>query len=251
MFVRTAALITLTLSSDAYALVGNSRPAPASMARHVVLIAGSGGSFCSGVLIATDLVVTAGHCVNEGQSYKLIRFSDGGAPTFLDVASATRHPQFDIKAFLNHRAAADVAIMKLAQPLGAPFVPARLASSAQKTTVGDQLTIAGYGVAVRGDGKTGGTLRAATLTVTGQPGTLQIRLVDPITNVTAPGQGACTGDSGAPAFGPLNTVIGLVSWTTGPQNEDGCGGLTGLTPLSRYLPWITDVASRFGSPLPR
>jgi secreted trypsin-like serine protease len=198
-----------------------------------------------------DLVATAGHCVNQGQSYKLIRFSEGGAPTFLDVASATRHPQFDIKAFLNHRATADVAIMKLAQPLGAPFVPARLAPSTQKTAVGDRLTVAGYGVAVRGEGKTGGMLRAATLTVTGQPGTLQIRLVDPTTNVTTPGLGACTGDSGAPAFDSLNAVIGVVSWTTGPQNEDGCGGLTGLTPLSRYLPWMTDVANRLGSPLPR
>jgi hypothetical protein len=33
--------------------------------------------------------------------------------------------------------------------------------------------LVGYGVTVRGDGRTGGTARAASLVVTGQPGSLQ------------------------------------------------------------------------------
>ena len=51
----------------------------------------------------------------------------------------------------------------------------------------------------------------------------------------ARGFGGCTGDSGAPAFdgeGPL--VIGVVSWSTGPEDTEGCGGLTGVTPLLLY-----------------
>ena len=46
--------------------------------------------------------------------------------------------------------------------------------------------------------------------------------------------GACTGDSGAPVFedkpsGPV--IVGVVSWSTGPNGSAGCGGITGVTPL--------------------
>src|SRR5690606_34977039 len=127
--------------------------------------------------------------------------------------------------------------------------PARLADPGLRAAVGDRFTIRGYGLAVRGDGKTGGTLRAATLITTGQPGNLQIRLLDPATRGERPGLGACTGDSGAPAFttGAPPSVIGVVSWSTGPGGSAGCGGLTGVTPLSLYKSWIVDEARRLGS----
>ena len=110
------------------------------------------------------------------------------------------------------------------------------------------LTVSGYGLAVRGNGKTGGTLRAARLAVTGHPGNLQIRLVDPATGGARAGMGACTGDSGAPVF-EGSALIGVVSWSTGPNNSAGCGGLTGITPLALYRNWIIETARRFGSPL--
>jgi hypothetical protein len=31
--------------------------------------------------------------------------------------------------------------------------------------------------------------------------------------------------------------------------SDGCGGLTGVTPLARYLAWIVEQARKMGSPL--
>jgi len=40
-----------------------------------------------------------------------------------------------------------------------------------------------------------------------------------------------------------------VSWSTGPNNTDGCGGLTGVTPLARYRGWIVDAAGKIGAPL--
>jgi secreted trypsin-like serine protease len=45
-------------------------------------------------------------------------------------------------------------------------------------------------------------------------------------------------------------VIGVVSWTTGAKNSEGCGGLTGVTPLARYRDWIVQTASKLGSPPP-
>jgi hypothetical protein len=128
-----------------------------------------------------------------------------------------------------------------------------LAPPGNPVAPGDRFVVAGYGLTVRGDGKTGGTVRAATLVATGQPGTLQIRLADPATRGERAGLGACTGDSGAPAFrdiGGTLAVIGVVSWSTGPAATDGCGGLTGVTPLTRYHGWIVEQAGKMGSPLP-
>ena len=115
---------------------------------------------------------------------------------------------------------------------------------------GDRFVVVGYGVAVPGDGKSGGTLRAATLVATGQPGTLQIRLADPATKGERGGLGACTGDSGGPLYqetaGGL-AIIGVVSWSTGPNFEAGCGGVTGVTPLELYRRWIEEQARKMGS----
>src|SRR5260370_28653061 len=135
-----------------------------------------------------------------------------------------------------HRATADVALLQLGAPakgkttaaLGMPNIP---------IVVGSRFTIAGIGVAVRGDGKSGGAIRVAGLVATGKPGTLQIRLVDPVSQGTRDGLGACTGDSGGPVFedkesGPV--IVGVVSWSTGPNGSAGCRGLTGGTPPAPY-----------------
>jgi hypothetical protein len=249
-FIAVAAMLALRLA--AHAMVGGAPPADPAIARHVVLIVGSRGTFCTGVAIARDLVLTAAHCTLPGADYKLMEFDAAHRPLLRDVTEVAHHPQFDLKLLLAHRATADVSLLRLAAPLGAAFAPAPLAASAQAVAPGDAFTVAGFGVAVRGDGKTSGTLRAATLIATGQPGTLQIRLMDARARDERGGLGACTGDSGAPVFvaqGDRLVVAGVVSWSTGPKLAAGCGGLTGITPLVRYRDWIVETARRMGSRL--
>ena len=233
----------------AAAMVGGAADANEALARHVVMLVGSRGTFCSGVAIARNVLLTAAHCVLPGADYKLAELDAARQPVLKDVATVARHPGFDADAALRQRVTADIALLKLAEPLASRFVPAALAAPRRPIVVGDLLLVAGYGVAARGDGRTGGTLRAARLAVTGQPGTLQIRLVDPATKGDRPGLGACTGDSGAPvledAGGQLG-VLGVVSWTTGPALSEGCGGLTGVTPLGRYRDWIVTTAGKLG-----
>jgi len=242
----------LSLCMPAAAMVGGATDVTGSgLGRHVVLIVGSRGNSCSGVALAPDLVLTVAHCVLPDAEYLIVEFDAAHHPQLKPVTSVTRHPSFKLETMLAHRATADVALLKLAEPLAAPAMPAPLAA---RTTFapGEHFTVAGYGLAVRGDGKTGGRVRAANLVATGRPGTLQVRLVDPATGGERPGLGACTGDSGAPAFeetGNMAAIVGLVSWSTGPNGSDGCGGLTGLTPLVIYRDWITSTARRLGSPL--
>jgi len=251
---RRLAVLALLMGfcAPADAIVGGATDVTGNgVGRHVVLIVGSRSNFCSGIALAPDLVLTVAHCVLPGAEYKIVEFDAAHRPELKPVTTVARHPGFRLETMLAHRATADVALLKLAGPLAAPAVPAPLTG---RTTfaVGERFTVAGYGVAVRGDGKTGGTVRAASLVATGRPGTLQVRLVDPATAGERAGLGACTGDSGAPALeenGGKAVVVGVVSWSTGPGGSDGCGGLTGLTPLVIYRDWIISTARRLGSPL--
>jgi secreted trypsin-like serine protease len=250
-----AGLAVTGASGAAPAMVGGAQPAATGIGRSVVMILGSYGSTstaCTATAIARDLLLTAAHCVQPGADYKLVVSKAGNAPVLKDIARIEREPQFQMQRLFSHLATADVALIKLAEPLPARIAPVRIGSETEAVAVGDMLVVAGYGDTVRGDGRTGGTVRAAALVVTGQPGSLQIRLVDPATKGMNAGLGACTGDSGAPAFrdaqGSL-TVIGVVSWSTGPNLTAGCGGLTGITPLMRYRAWIVETARRLGSPL--
>jgi hypothetical protein len=190
--------------------------------------------------------------VQPGADYKLADAEPGRMPVLKDINRIERDPEFDLKRLFAHLATADVALLKLAQPLPARIPPVRLGGDNETVAAGDTLIVAGYGVTVRGDGRTGGTVRAAALVVTGQPGSLQIRLYDPATKGLSPGLGACAGDSGAPALresGGALAIIGVVSWSTGPNLSAGCGGLTGVTPLVRYRPWIVETARTLGSPV--
>ena len=241
-------LAALLLAQPAHAIVGGGVPSAEGVGRSVVTIVGSRGNFCSGALIAPTLVLTVAHCVQPGATYKVVETGADRQPQLRDVRLVAVHPGFDMQAMLAHRATADVALLQLEMPpkgkapatLGAPRIP---------ILPGGRFTIVGVGVTVRGDGRSGGTVRVAGLVATGKPGTLQIRLVDPVAQGVRDGLGACTGDSGAPVFedqpsGPV--IVGVVSWSTGPNGSAGCGGLTGVTPLTLYRDWILQTAGKWG-----
>jgi len=239
---------TVLLASPSYAIVGGAAPSNDGYANAVVTIIGSRGNFCSGSLIAPTLVLTVAHCVQPGADYKIVEYDAKRTPQLKDVKRVAIHPGFQMQAMLAHRATADVALLQLEIPAKGKS-PAQLIAPLQPISPGAKFTIAGIGVTVRGDGKSGGIIRTASLVATGKPGTLQIRLVDPGTDGTREGFGACTGDSGGPVFedqqsGP--TIIGVISWSTGPNGSAGCGGLTGVTPLTLYRDWILQTARQWG-----
>ncbi|MPZ37527.1 MAG: trypsin-like serine protease [Rhizobiales bacterium] len=243
-----ATLIVMSLSAPAAAMVGGAPAAP-NFAHAVVMLASQRG-FCSGAAMARDLVLTAAHCVLTGTDPKLVVFDASGKPSLKPIATIVRHPQFDAEAVRRHRTTADVALLKFGDIVSSAPVP--LGPISLKVAPGDPFLVAGYGLATPGDGRSGGTVRTATLVATGRPGTLQIRLMDPATKNERAGLGACVGDSGAPVFTNFNgglAVVGVVSWSTGPKSSGGCGGLTGVTPLMRYQAWIVEQAKRMGSAL--
>ena len=178
------------------------------------------------------------------------KYSASRTPALRDVRRVARHPQFNPQGIAARRASADVALLQLAQPLTKPV--AALGIPSEPIAAGQNFVVAGIGVTRRGDGKSGGTVRAASLTSTSQPGRLQIRLVDPAANNLRDGLGACTGDSGAPVAQAQSgrlLVVGVVSWSTGANSGNGCGGLTGVTPLTLYRDWVLQTARAWGAGL--
>lgn len=242
------ALFSAALPTTSSAIVGGGVPMTDGIGRTVVTIVGSRGNFCSGVMVASDIVLTAAHCVPSGASYKIVEYDSQRTTLLRDVSAISVHPQYNQQAMQSHRVTADIALLKLASPatgrqiatLGVPRTP---------ITPSSRFTIAGIGVTIRGDGKSGGAVRAANLATTGNPGKFQIRLVDPQTGGKQSGIGACTGDSGGPVFedqqGQL-VLAGVISWSTGPNMTAGCGGITGVTPLSLYRDWIVQTVHGWG-----
>lgn len=243
-----AIAVQALLALPAFAIVGGGTPSVDGVARSVVTIVGLRGNFCTGSLIAPKLVLTVAHCVLPGSKYKILQYGPEKQPQLQDVKNVAVHPGFSMQTMTAHRATADVALLELdrmpdgksVSALGVPQLP---------VASGNRFTIAGIGVSTRGEDINGGAVRVASLVTTGHPGTLQIRLVDPIGQGTRDGLGACSGDSGGPVFQEQQgrpVIVGVVSWSTGANGSAGCGGLTGVTPLTLYRDWILQTARQWG-----
>jgi hypothetical protein len=222
------------------ALVGGAPEIPSPKTQPEVMLVGSKGNFCTGTAIARDLVLTAAHCIATGVDYKLVELGDDSKPLFKAIVSIARHPQFSLKTMLAHRATADVALLKLQVPHAgsvAPLMPPR-----GRVAVGERFIVRGYGASIRGDGHSAGRLREAALDPASDSG-------------KRPGLGGCTGDSGAPVYQKMSSgylgLYGVVSWSTASNFEEGCGGVTGVTPIELYHGWIEEQGRRMGSTIGR
>ena len=244
--------VLLLLPRGAFAMVGGAPAVDAGAYRSEIMILSGRGNLCTGILLKPDLVLTAAHCIEPGLAYKFYELDAERKPVFFDAAKPVVHPQYSKAAFDGNRATPDLALIKAVARLPARYLPATLSPPRARVAVGERFAVVGFGVTASQGGRGSAVLRRADLIATGQPGNLQLRLFDPATKGETPGLGACTGDSGGPAYEERDgqrLLYGVVSWTTGPKLGAGCGGLTGITPLELYRSWLVDTARKLGSPL--
>jgi hypothetical protein len=253
MFHRYFLLAALAMMPmTAAAMVGGAPVVDAGASRSEIMILSGRGNLCTGIVLKPDLVLTAAHCIEPGLTYKFYELDAERKPIFYDAAKTVVHPKYSKAEFDGNRATPDLALMKVAVRFPTRYLPVSLSTPRGRVAVGERFTVVGYGATASGDSRGSGVLRRANLIATGQPGNLQLRLFDPATKGNAPGLGACTGDSGGPAYEERDgqrLLYGVVSWTTGPKMGDGCGGVTGVTPIELYQKWIVDTARKLGSPL--
>lgn len=230
-FAAVSALTLLAGSAGPAGAVVGGAPAAAEVAAQTVLIVSTRGAACTGTVLAPDVVLTAAHCVAPAADYAVALLS-GAAPKLLPAARIALHPRFDLDQFRTRRPTPDLALVKLAEPLPAAFRPARLADAGGLPPKGAEFLIAGFGVTADGATKSAGTLRTVLLPNIGSTGGIMVRL-----SRAEGGAGACTGDSGGPAFRD-GAVAGVVGWATAPGGARGCGGVTGVTLVSLHRDWI-------------
>ena len=245
---RTAPLLAAAVAiglaaTPARAIVGGG-PAGADVAAQTVLIVSTRGASCTGVVLAPDLVLTAAHCVAPQSDYAVALVGEG-PPELLPAMKVVVHPRFDAAQFRTRRPTPDLALVKLARPLPPRFHQAQLATGAALPAKGSAFVVAGYGMTADGAGRSAGTLRTVTLPSIGTTGGIMARLALPSADA-----GACTGDSGGPAFQD-GAVAGVVGWATGPNGSRGCGGVTGVTLIGLNRDWIEPAARALGSPIGR
>ncbi len=246
-------LLALSLAPAA-AMVGGAQPAADGAGRSVVMIVGSRGTSCTGdrdrARPAADRRRTA--CCRAPTT------SSSTSTPRISRCSRTpraiaRHPQFDLKRAVRpsrhrrrgadqaRRAAAGENCAARRSAARASRSPSAIASSSPATASARAATAAAAAPCAR-----------RRSSPPASPATCKSVCSIPRPAATRAGLGACTGDSGAPVFrdtGGRLAVIGVVSWSTGPNLTAGCGGLTGVTPLVRYRDWILDAARKLGSPL--
>jgi secreted trypsin-like serine protease len=178
----------------------------------VAIINNNQGYLCTGTLIDTDVVLTAGHCTEDTVAS---HYQVGGgvdpvsAATF--VANATtvaHHPSFDPN---NIQAGFDTGVLVLDLSSVQGTLPAPLAWQSATDdaayAAGTTFTAVGYGI-TSGGGSDSGTKRKVTLTIS-QEFSNGFEYGSATANT-------CNGDSGGPAINGAGKVIGTTSF--GDQN---------------------------------
>ena len=228
----------IATTAPAAAIVGPSAE-HGPLERHVVMILtrlANGASFCSGVVIAPDVILTAAHCVRDIAN-SVAHFRDGaGQPVMRALVAIAIHPEYRANAIVTRQRSIDLALARLTTPLPDSFEPAPLSDKAAVAT-GDRFRVAGFGLTRERVGSSGGAFRWATLAARA-----------PLSKILlwaegADGQalGACTGDSGGPIFSDTDaSVVAITNWTTGAPPFH-CGALTQGALVAPQRAWIDGV----------
>ena len=239
----TALILGACLANNpAQALVGESAT-EGPMASHALMVLTSrpkGSGFCTGVMLARDVVLTAAHCVaNTAQT--MVFFKQSEAPVFVAPAAIAIHPAYKAQAPRTRELSIDLALIRTSTPLPERFTPASVDQRAT-ITLGALYGISGFGLTREGDGASGGALHWGKLRARAPLSSILLWAEDPETK----GFGACEGDSGGPVFSlDTNTLMAITSWTEG-EGKNHCGKLTQAALIAPQRAWIDGVLRGWG-----
>ncbi len=214
--------LAFSFSLPAQAIVGGRPTEPAEFPAVAYF------GYCSGVLVAPDVVLTAAHCRHEERQPQKVAFGDGSRH---NVSFCTSYEDYTGFGRGN-----DWAVCVLDQPV-ADIAPVAIASGCELDTIyARTVSLVGFG---RDDNKKKGVKRVVDVQVNSvQNGEI---------SVGGNGKAACHADSGGPAFIRLTTgelrVLGVISYT-----EGACGQPENIALTHRAAPWIEEVTGEDPAP---
>ncbi len=206
-------------------------------------------NFCTGSIIAKDIIVTAAHCVDENQDSLQVLFGQPKSPkAVIPVASIQTYKPFGAALFPNF----DIAWLKLSQPIPDGFRPLPLLRDASLLKKDTEIRLAGYGIEktnCREDKCHDELLEANTQFQRYYDSPQLLSLVQFKGSAELGFGAACNGDSGGPAYAKLDGVwylIGVTNGATAYTNPDSfedraqsCEKGSDLyTFMGDYLPWL-------------
>lgn len=229
-FTAISAAAALLFAAPASAVVvGEDAPA---FRPHLVMVLNDRGGFCSGVVVARDAILTAGHCTTG--SIRLHWRDGAGRSVMVEPGRIVVHPEFRNGAEKARVRSIDLAIIRTRTPLPAEFRPVSLAGTGTRVPEKDAvLRIVGYGLGLEWDESSAGKLRSADVPVVTPhgPGRLLVWLS------AKTGSGACRGDSGGGIFDPSGTLAAITAWSEGSGSRR-CGTLTQGVLVAPQRAWI-------------
>lgn len=191
------------------------------------------GASCSAVIISSNQVLTAAHCIDVMGPGSQIRTGDPTNPTHKLKTLSTKVPPMWIKGSgsSNIMGYGDIGIVEFEGTLPAGFTAANFAFTAA-LTINQPVTIAGYGKQNNSDPKANHSLSKVTVFSSTNQWTNDTLLF------TSPtGASACPGDSGGPAFIEQSGKLALI----GVSSRGHCAqGQSYYTDVRKHKEWIEE-----------
>ena len=245
VFALTAAIApALASASPGPAPIVGGGPAPAGQWPDTVAVLSNSGA-CTGTLIAPDVVLTAGHCIDIAPNLVIANTLDyeGNGGERLSVQRAVAYPNWENTY--------DVGVLVLTRAATTP--PRAVASSCvfeQQFADGASVQLVGFGTTDPQGQTNNSRLNQVSVTVTDPActgGDGCVGAVSPGGEFVAGGGGcdSCYGDSGGPVYRttPWGTyVVGVVS--RGVDSAQDCGGGGIYVRTDAVLSWIEQTTGR-------
>jgi hypothetical protein len=198
--------------------------------------------YCTGTLIASEYVLTAGHCADDVSAVDG-RFTVGG--TTYSTSQIFLHPAYNGNRIGVDDSANDLAILQLNTAVTG-VTPSPIFRGTPR--VGDMLTLVGLGAGGDGDGHDGsfGTKRVGTTPIDGvTPRRILWTFDNNSESNTAPG------DSGGPAYLEVDGVLYVAGVTSGGSRSNaGIGDRSYDTRVDFYASWIDSIVGATPPPDP-
>jgi secreted trypsin-like serine protease len=227
--------------------------------------------FCTGTVIAANVVLTAGHCAVDPNTlsvwspsdYEVITGSvELGSGVMSGVSEVAAYPDFEYVTTSNGTIPdGDAALLRLSTPTSAPAMPlATPTTDASLYQAGTGAEIAGWGSIVGDEDANPDTLQFATTVVQNQSSCENFAneefdapfdAVDQMCAIYAPyyDEGTCHGDSGGPLVAEDSTgtivEIGITSWSQTDCDTSDPDYFTNVAALSG---WISDEITEMSPP---